>query len=308
MRLFVVGCCLLIAACSSGAATGGLQTRTSQVTPGPVALGHYAIRDVESVLRLQAPQDGAGIVMATYDGRSEYNPVTVAQYALGYYGRWLDTGSSNDRGQFFLLADWLVRRQEPGGLWLYTFAYAGMPVPWVSAMAEGQGISVLVRAYGLTGDEKYRRAARLALDTFRRRQGDGGVMVTEGGYVYYEEYMPPYSPHTLNGFIFALIGAWDYQQAFHDDEARAIFDVGVATLAANLGKWDTTEWSRYNLASSGYTASLSYHLVHIGQLRELYALTGNDVFRRYADQWSRYARSVPSYVQRDCTIGIDCPS
>jgi heparosan-N-sulfate-glucuronate 5-epimerase len=273
----------------------------------PSATGHYEVEAIEQVISRATPRDASGIVMVDYNGTPQYNPITIAQYGLGYYGRWLDTRSPGDKRQYLALADWLVANQQPSGAWLYQFPYAGMPVPWVSAMAEGQGISLLVRTYESTHDSKYREAADLALGTYLRVQGDTGVAVRVDGYVYYEEYMPPYSPHTLNGFIFALIGAWDYAEAFDDRRARSIFDAGLITLTANLGKWDTSEWSRYNLANSGYTATLYYHMLHVAQLRVLFELSGNDVFQAYADRWAAFAESIPAYVERTCALGVDCP-
>ncbi len=55
-------------------------------------------------------------------------------------------------------------------VWLYqsriTYPNFTLEPPWVSGMAQGLGVEVLAHAYNLTGDEKYLKAARLALNSF----------------------------------------------------------------------------------------------------------------------------------------------
>jgi hypothetical protein len=88
-------------------------------------------------------------------------------------------------------------------------------------MAEGQAISVLIRAFRMTDLPVYAAAAAMALETFTRLQANRGVASLDRGFSWYEEYMWPYAPHTLNGFMFSLLGLQEYAQAFADPLASS---------------------------------------------------------------------------------------
>lgn len=82
---------------------------------------------------------------------------------------------------------------------------------WLSAMAQGHGMSVLVRAYLATGEINYLHNAELALNSFAVNASAGGVRnYVFDMYPWYEEY-PTRDGGTfvLNGFLYALIGLYD---------------------------------------------------------------------------------------------------
>lgn len=71
--------------------------------------------------------------------------------------------------------------------------------------------------------------------------------------------------------------------------------------AAERGRWTlvralprvakpTTETVEIPARFQGRPVSVKYHKIHVRLLRQLYDLTGNDNFRRFAARWSRYAR------------------
>ena len=262
--------------------------------PGPYAYDFSAKLTTEHLLS----RDANGIIMVKYPSGLEYNPVTVAQLALAHYDRWLREKGTADREEFLKDAEWLVSTQKGDGLWYYDFPNGPMPVPWVSAMAQGPAMSVLVRAYALSGDAAYASAADRALDTYDLQSGKGGVSATDGGYVWYEETMPPYSPHILNGMVFAMYGALDMATILDDAHARHVFDVGVDTLVANIGKYDAGNWSYYNQATPPGLASRFYNNLHAQLLAELFTVTGREVFRAYSERFAAYASNPPAGVAK----------
>jgi len=193
-------------------------------------------------------------------------------------------------------ANWLVNnlkiRSSDFGVWEYNFDFKryNCKSPWISAMAQGQGISVLVRAYILTGKEKYLKTANKALRAFSISVDEGGVLsYGENDYVFYEEYACPKSSKVLNGFIFSLFGLYDYYIATYDSTAFTLFYEGIESLKNNLCRYDSGDWTYYDCL--GLKASLSYHKLHIEQLKALYSITNDEFFMYYAKKWSNYLNS-----------------
>lgn len=230
--------------------------------------------------------DANGIPMFKYDGVLQYNTVTIEQMALYNYNNWKSTGSYTSQVFFFKLADWLVANQTSDGLWLYTFNFLNEPVPWWSAMAQGQGISVLVRAYAATNKPAYKTAATLALGTFTRTIANRGVTASDNG-TWYEEYLPPSHTHVLNGMIFAMMGLRDYNQEFNDALSLGLWNTGVTTLVNNLSKFDTGSWSYYDLGDH-LVASIHYHELHISLLTTMYSITNIHTFNDYRARFQKY--------------------
>jgi hypothetical protein len=237
-------------------------------------------------------RDAQGIVMVAYYGVLKYNPVTIDQVALYYYNDWLATRSATSRATFLKYADWLVANQTSDGLWLYNFPFDGQPAPWWSAMSEGQGISVLVRAYDATFQAKYKTAASLALGTFTRPLTSRGVTAADNG-TWYEEYMRPSYLHVLNGMMIAMVGLREYHQEFADDLSQTLWDTGITTLVNNLHRFDTGKWSYYCLVPK-HVASNSYHKLHILLLATYDKWTGILAFH---DMWVRFEAYIGVVVK-----------
>ena len=253
------------------------------------------------------PFDAAGVPLIDYRGSigRQYNPIAVAQYGLARYNRFAQTRNPADRAQFLGQAQWLVDSLEPNGqgvpVWQHHFDWeyrVPLRAPWYSGLAQGQGISLLVRAHQESGDRIYADAATAAFEALERDVQSGGVRHTdERGGVWLEEYIVhPHPPtHILNGFIWALWGVWDYAIATGNHHARELFAGCADTAAANLARFDCGYWSLYELGRAGsmqVMASPFYHRLHIVQLRVMHALTGEAIFAKYADRWEGYASNL----------------
>jgi heparosan-N-sulfate-glucuronate 5-epimerase len=238
----------------------------------------------------------------------QHNPVTISQAAIAYFDCWRSAAGTAeqadaDRVSFFAQANWLLANQQPDGRWFYTFKWGGQPLPWWSAMAEGQGMSALLRAYSVTGDGAYLAALARARSTFDRTIADLGVgrLVTVSGkhLSVYQEYLPGYVDNVLNGWISALGGL--YECAIYLGDPIALHDLaaadrGLSALRALLPYYDTGSWSFYGLntlvgQNRGPRASSAYHNLVIRQLRWLYSITGDPVMKKYADRFQSYVTS-----------------
>jgi hypothetical protein len=235
----------------------------------------------------------------------------IAQWGLGAFERhvlgegeaWLAAAAG--------AAEHLVERQrhasESGaatGTWpephpyAHTFRTGGN---WLSAMAQGQCASLLVRVGIATGDERYLEAAVSGLRVLGVPSTSGGVQARLGDGIFFEEYPTQPPSYVLNGAIFAVWGAYDVWRATGDRRAGHLFVEATETLAAHVSRWDTGFWSRYDLHPHRIknVASPSYHTLHIDQLTALAALRplraladAAAAFRRYADSRSCLVRAV----------------
>jgi len=265
-------------------------------------LGDYYM-DFPGKADYAGPFDGAGIPLLDYHGviGRQYNPIAIAQYGLGNFNLFRNSGEAARRQRFLLIAAWLRDnlRQNAHGVWVWNHEFdwdyrTRLIAPWYSGLAQGQGISVLVRAHQETGDAAYLDAAARAFESFRRTVDAGGVVhVDAEGNRWIEEYLVEPPTHILNGFLWASWGVYDYWLATRDHAAKEIFDAAVRTLAGNLRRFDAGFWSLYEISGTRMPmlASHFYHALHIVQLRIMHRLSGEPVFSEYADRWQAYAAS-----------------
>jgi len=245
--------------------------------------------------------DNAGVPMYDYgytDGiyiGIQRNPVIISQQAFKYWNEFQD-GDQKSKKLFLNCADWLVDNavlRDNYTVWEYNFPFPdrNLTPPWISGMAQGQGIQVLVRAYNITGDQKYLKIANSSLQSFFVEVKNEGVTYKDpdtGGW-WYEEYPNPYNPkesRVLNGFIFALLGIHEYYERTGDENAKYLFDKGIIELKNHLSDYDTGEWTYYD--QLGNYAGINYHHIHVKLLLQLYEITPDPVFKEYYQKWKSY--------------------
>lgn len=234
------------------------------------------------------------------NGPQEPLHVAVFQWGLGSYERYLTEGDERWLEVALEAGRRALETQHRGGRldggWLHRSPFKHtfpLGTPWMSAMAQGEGASLLVRLFLETGDEALAEAARRALGPLRVPSGGGGVRAQLGGRPFPEEYPTKPSSYVLNGAIFALWGVRDVAVALDDSEAKAEFESGVDTLAASIDRWDTGYWSRYDLFPHPLVnvASSFYHQLHISQLRAMTVLSPRPALAAAADRFEAYAAS-----------------
>jgi hypothetical protein len=263
----------------------------------PRALDGYP-NDLSAKTRAASgPVNEVGVPLCDF-GAAGYrlHPVTACQVALGWHERWLTERDSAHLARFFAIADWLVEHQRPwagGGAWPIDVAYrayGGLRAPWVSALVQGQALSVLARAWRRgerTG--RVRRAMEAAFAPFERDVAVGGVRAHDRDGVAYEEYPTARPSIVLNGMVSALWGLHDLALALGDGAVRRAFDDGVAALARRLERYDLGFWSRYDLFPSAVPniASPYYHREHVAQLEALERLAPHPAWPRMRARWQK---------------------
>ena len=287
------------------------ETPAENPNASPADLGEYYMPFAEKA-DYQGAYDAQGIPQLDYHGQIglQYNPIAIAQYGLGNYNLWRRSGDADRKKKFFLIADWLCSNLEQNShglsVWNHRFNWEyrdTLRAPWYSGLAQGQGISVLVRAHKESGEPRYLEAAGQAFVSFQRPIREGGVAFTdESGDLWFEEYIVSPPTHILNGFIWALWGVYDYALATNDASARELFDRGVRTLLHHLDRYDLGFWSLYEQSGTRLpmVASRFYHRLHIVQLRVMHRLTGETRFAEVADRWEDYTRSRANRTRALC--------
>jgi len=284
-------------------------TENPRLTPDE--LGEYAMQFSQKA-DYPGPFDPHGIPLLDYRGKigRQYNPIAIAQYGLGNYNLFSQTGDPDRRSKFLLVADWLRSSLEPNlhGLpvWNHKFDWEyrdRLVSPWYSGLAQGQGISVLVRAHKESGNHSYLEAAQRAFASFQHPIEAGGVsFIDASGDLWFEEYIVSPPTHILNGFIWAIWGIHDYFLGTRDAVARDLYSRAVRTLLHNLECYDLGFWSLYEQSGTRLpmAASRFYHRLHVVQLRIMHRLTGENVFAQTADRWESYTRSRTQSARALC--------
>lgn len=209
-------------------------------------------------------------------------PVAIFQYGLGAYDMYQITKDKAYLQKFFQCVEWTMSHNDEKGRWNNFFFYS--PNAPFSAMAQGEGASILIRAYQLTGDKQYLDKAKLAIDYMLLPIEEGGTSLYRDPDIFLMEYT--FKGMVLNGAIFAWWGLYEYvkitsDHGYYNQMLRKTLD----SLVNILHKFKCRYWSMYSL--DGLIASPFYHNLHIAQMQAMFALTGIKIFEEYAVIWER---------------------
>jgi hypothetical protein len=250
--------------------------------------------DLTGKAQWQGLSDAQGVPIVQTDRGNKFSfPITVFQKGLAHWDLWLLSNREDmrERDKFLTIAEWGVRNMDANGGWrCWDKLGRGTSTPY-SSMAQGEGISVLVRAHQETGEVRYRSAAFRARDAMVGEGASLGVACREAGGLILEEYPGSKMPAVLNGWIFSLMGLQDFQLAFPGERDAQSLEETLMTLANRLPDFDTGYWSQYDLG--GRLASPFYHKLHIAQLQSLADTFPNQsaVFATTAKRWLAYQKS-----------------
>jgi len=299
-------------AVSSLAAAGTASSPPWRVTP-------YAIRPISPAVRFEvrhrglttawpptAIHDRYGVPMRNYDGVKRYHPVQLTRLGLAYLRNYRLTHDPRYLDRAKRIAGGLQRIgvAARGGLWFpYRFRwtmhgvsrYVNRP-PWYSGMAQGLALALFTRLWQYTADATYRSLADVTYNSMRTL-GRGSTpwvsWVDRGRYVWIEEY-PQVLDQTLNGFVFAIVGLYDYSQITKDAslyrparnaDVLALLRGAITTIRAYAPIFrNAGTVSDYCLAH--HFRNARYHHVHISQLRYLTTITGDPWFTRMAEAYA----------------------
>lgn len=230
----------------------------------------------------------------------------TAQWGLGAYERYLAGEGDEWLAASIECGSYLIDHQETvgdhDGAWLHLTPIRHsyfLPAPWVSAMAQGEAASLLVRLYTVTGEQRFGDAASRAMKPLRLPISRGGVRAQLSGGPFFEEYPTSPPSFVLNGGIFALWGVYDVATGLADPEARRDFEGGLETLAENIHRYDNGYWSLYDLFPHPLPniASGAYHALHTAQLRAMQRIAPRPEIEETLSRFEGYAKSRTNLVR-----------
>lgn len=252
----------------------------------------YSIDDVRGYYNdltekvLKRDDLGTEVPQSSVDtGEIIYFSIEIFQYGLGAYDLYLLNGDETMLVKVKAAADWAVSNQQVDGSWV-TFHYENPEHPF-SSMAQGEGISLLIRAYCEFCDERYLECAKMALKFMLMPLEQGGTTKYDGEDVYFYECTE--EPLILNGWIFSLWGVFDYQKFFRDEESSRILNASFLSLKKKIPQFDMKYWSMYE--DGKRICSPFYHKLHIAQLKVMAEITGEKTYTEFANKWELYQKS-----------------
>ncbi|EIW00667.1 D-glucuronyl C5-epimerase family protein [Thermoanaerobacter siderophilus] len=247
--------------------------------------GYY--NDLTLKINWHGETDKRGLPMnVKMDGEKIYFPTTVIQYGLGNYDLYLLTKQDIYFEQFWKSVDWVVNEQDELGGWDVFERIGSKKFYKYSAMTQGEGASLLIRAFQENGDEEFVDRAKKAIDLMLLPVEKGGTARYVNDKLFLEEVVESKPVLILNGWIFAVFGLYDIFKATSDGRYKEALQRTLDTLKDELYKYDTGYWSYYD--QCGNLASPFYHKLHIALLEVLYELFNTIEFKTVKEKWESY--------------------
>ncbi len=227
------------------------------------------------------------------ENKRYYYIVTIIQYAMICYEFIVkDIEVESYTQKFLRCINWLDNKKE-----LFNDSYVfrsfrnnqyNLPDGWISGMYQGQAISLYLRAYLLTGDQKYFDTVGKIFNSFNIDYEEGGFKrIDKEGNIWFEEYPTEKPSYVLNGFIYSMFGLMDYYRISNRQDVKEVWDNCVKTLENNLQRYDVWYWSVYDQGKKQLVSYYYQKNVHIPLMQIMYRLTGKEIFNRYAIKWEK---------------------
>ncbi len=247
------------------------------------------------------------------------DPISQSHLAISLFHEMLETEDPSCREAFLKVAEDLIQRVrfreiagKTCGLIFHRY-HPGIPEsthqPWISCQTQGWGMSILMRAYQLSGKEAFRQTALSLQIPFLIDVSSGGVKGREKtGRVFYQKlpFRGRYQ-HILNGFLSSLAGLYELYLSTGDNLAGDLFHQGLATVCNEdvLNTFDIGYTSVYGQAYQSATpACIAYNRVHVWQLSALAILGGQPKLKDQSEKWHAYSTSIfhRALSATDCLI------
>jgi len=264
------------------------------------------VPSVEKSERYHPPLDKDSIELWVYRGGEYYHPTYISRRCQEFIATYYETGEKRylERAERYargLLSKCLVFDGIPYATCNFRYALHGdsallFEAPWFSGMSQGEMLMVMVRLYEMTGNEEYLDISHRLFRAFcrlKRFHKEWVARIDSAGYYWIEEYpLEHIDCRTLNGFIYALYGIYDYYRVTGSPEGRMIYEMSLTTLKNYIPYFrQRGQTSLYDLGPA-HPANKAYHYLHIQMMQYLERMTGDPFFGVMADIFKLDARSA----------------
>jgi len=237
--------------------------------------------------------DEHGIPYLEDKGQKYYSPVSIIQYGLMGHDLLKEKDDEEvNKKRFITCMNWLEENKQEFNnsiVWrnIPNKQYS-LPDGWISGMYQGQAISIYLRAYQYFQNESYLETARLILNSFVYDYSEGGFKrIDENGCLWFEEYPTNPASYVLNGYVYCILGIYDFYRVTKDENALNLWNECVITLEKNLPKYDVWYWSVYDQLKKQLVSYYYQKNVHIPLMQIMYQLTKKEIFNKYAVKWQK---------------------
>jgi len=248
-------------------------------------------------------KDKDGIPLVEYKScGKQYSYPRIATYAFGHFNKYLIKHDERSKEIFLNAADWFLKFED--GIYRNSFDWdeQKLKAPWISGIAQGKAISVLIRAYDLTKQQKYLDQAIKGTRVFSKYIEEGGVRCRiDKNWEFLEEYPSEKPIHVLNGFLYALVGIFDLSKFYPQIMTETGFESLLDAFKANWGMWDLGFWSAYDLSSNnaGFrnAATMTYHNIHVSLIKFLSLKLKDPELEKCFYRWQGYSHGLSNRIR-----------
>ena len=185
--------------------------------------------------------------------------------------------------------------ERAGGLaWEYLFPFNGQAPPWVSSLAQGTGLQAMARAATrLNRQAEIFPVALRGLGIFQTKPPIG-VRIEAGNGAHYLQYSGLPRLKILNGFVYSLVGLYDFAALTGDPTALSLFESGDLAGRKEVPTFDTGAWSLYSRGSITRESDLGYHTLLRDFLVELCKRTAATEYCSAHEHFTTYLTEPPA--------------
>ncbi|MBW6457704.1 MAG: D-glucuronyl C5-epimerase family protein [FCB group bacterium] len=233
--------------------------------------------------------DDSGVVISEYGGMRYYNPINICFKGINFYDRYVNVQDSLYLDYANKHRDALIRLMNEDYLFEYKINYYHYGVlfrkPWCSGMAQGVALSFLSRLAYYANDTLSENVAHKVFETLNPYSslGDAVIDIDPSLYAWIEEYPGDPPDRTLNGFLHAIIGIYDYYHLINTQKQIAdILSVYTTTINDHMYEYRNPGGISYYCLNY-YQTYRDYHKIHCDQLNFLTKITQDSSFAIFAD-------------------------
>ena len=237
--------------------------------------------------------DENGIPYIIEPDRNYYSVVAVIQYGLILHDLILKGENVlNHQKSLLNCLNWLIANSEvfkDSVVWRNAEnTHYHLEKGWISAMYQGQAISLFLRAAQMFEDETYIKLSKDIFMFFKYDYSEGGVKrIDNSGNIWFEEYPTDPPSFVFNGFVYTIFGILDYYRFTKDQEAKDLYDSCIETVEKNIHKYDRFYWTLYDQLKKELVSYYYQKNVHIPLVSILYLLTKSEKFDRLKKKWTK---------------------